>query len=282
MTRSSPDSVQSEVGKKRRRVGGSSSAISSSIFAQTAAAAVAARERNAVSPPRPAACSEAHRAPACSCQLRFVQVDHDQERLRRKKLKSAQSFQVFTLQTQASEVAVLLRAPHRQSVTTSRSRSRSAVRLFLRSFSSRSSRRSATPRSARINSSSMACASRAGLTDPDGCATDRILESAEDMNQGIRVLVGGHVHQGLSPAGPSRRRHVGKFDRGRNPLLWVEHRRESIEAGVGHFGDADRGLGLAVTGSGRFLGTRHELKQGRSYRSRTKPISAALSMANED
>ena len=44
---------------------------------------------------------------------------------------------------------------------TSRSRSSSGARFFFRSFSRRSSRRSLTPRSARISSSSIACASRA-------------------------------------------------------------------------------------------------------------------------
>ena len=58
-----------------------------------------------------------------------------------------------------------------QRCTRSRSLSSSVERPFFRSFSMRSSRRSATPRSARMSSSSMACASRAGSTEPDGCAT---------------------------------------------------------------------------------------------------------------
>ena len=61
-------------------------------------------------------------------------------------------------------------SPSRHIATTSRSRSRSADLFFFRSFSIRSRRRSATPKSASISSSSIVRASRAGSIEPAGWA----------------------------------------------------------------------------------------------------------------
>ena len=108
-------------------------------------------------------------------------------------------------------------------------------RLFFRSFSSRSSRRSATPRSARISSSSIACASRAGSIDPARMGHDRGSRNARDhVNERVGVLVAGDVDQRAAPAACASSRHVGELDRGRHPLPRVEHRGEPVEPRVGH------------------------------------------------
>ena len=136
------------------------------------------------------------------------------------------------------------------------------MRVFFRSLSSRSSRRSATPRSARISSSSIACASRAGSIEPEGCGDGRIPKRAQDVNERVGVLVGHDVDQRLGAAGLAGRREIGEFDGRRHPFLRVVHRRQAIEPRVGHFRDADRRFALAVGRPRGFPGAGHQLKQG--------------------
>ncbi len=156
--------------RKAAASAGSSCAISSSIFAHTADAAVPARERNGVRPAVSAArsiCAAASPPADRSASSRLITMSSglaDRNWNPRSRLRSS-PFRSSERSGRPSSSAAL------QSIRTSRSRSRSADRFFLRSFSRRSSRRSATPRSARISSSSIACASCAGSMDPEGCGT---------------------------------------------------------------------------------------------------------------
>ncbi len=101
----------------------------------------------------------------------------------------------------------------------------------------------------------------------------RILEGANDVHEGVGVLVGGDVDERRGAAGARRHREVGELHRRRHPLLRVVHRREAIEPRVGHLRDADGRLALAVRRAPGFPDAGHELKEGGL---------AAGSEANED
>ena len=82
---------------------GSSCAISSSIFAQIGTARVAAPDRNASSP---ASCT----ASSALRQIRFVEVEHEQQRLRRQELKSAQPLRIVAGELERAQRRALPRA----------------------------------------------------------------------------------------------------------------------------------------------------------------------------
>ena len=128
---------------------------------------------------------------------------------------------------------------------------------------SRSSRRSAMARSARVNSRSSCSRSRAGVDAAGRVRMGRVLERAHDVEQRVAVAQPGEVvgRQLLGPdpaLGRGRRRgqvdvgHVGLDD-----LLGLEDLGQAVEPLVGHLDDADvegdpavaAGLGVA-TGQG--------------------------------
>ena len=211
---------------------GSSSAISSSIFAQSGDRAPSiARDENAVRPDSAGAPLDRSRRVG---DVGLVEVDHDEQRLGREKLEAAQPLQIVALEPSArSGVPVLERllAAHASGRVPSRAR-RTCV--FFRSFSSRSSRRSATPRSARISSSSIACASRAGSTEPDAMRDRAIAKRAHDVHERVGVLVGRRRRRA-----PARRRRPAPAMSANStvaghPFLRVVHRGQPIEPLVGH------------------------------------------------
>ena len=77
------------------------------------------------------------------------------------------------------------------------------------SGSSRSSRRSTAPRSARISSSSSIFASRSGSTEPSGWGTDVGLEGAHHVHERVHAAQRGQVHERRALAlGHARHVHV--------------------------------------------------------------------------
>src|SRR3972149_6806461 len=107
MTRSSPDSLKPRSARNVAASAASSCAISSSIFAQTATAAVPARERNGFQPAASAAGPVSvgrgrglgvGREVSSGGGLRLVEIDHDEERVGREKLKPAQPFEIFAFE----------------------------------------------------------------------------------------------------------------------------------------------------------------------------------------
>ena len=119
------DAVEARFGEARdrretpRASAGSSCAISSSIFAQTAPRG-AARARNGVEP-RARGSRRAATSPP-SGELRFVEVEHDQQRLGGQELKAAQPLEIVALRAPARAAACRLRAPPCSATSTSRSR----------------------------------------------------------------------------------------------------------------------------------------------------------------
>ena len=131
------------------------------------------------------------------------------------------------------------------------------------SRSSRSSRRSTTPRSARMTSSSIARTSRAGSTEPAGCGDRRIAEHPDHVQQRVGVAERRDVEQRLRAG--LRARHagdVGELHGGRHPLARVEQRGQLIEAFVGHPRHAHVRVRLAAS-RGRVADAGQELEERR-------------------
>ena len=108
---------------------------------------------------------------------------------------------------------------------------------FFRSRSMRSMRRSATARSARISSSSIALASRAASTAPAGMRHVGRAKGAHHVQQRVRFPVRGDIDE-AARAGAAR--DVREHDAGGNPPARLEQRREMVEACVGHLRGAPR------------------------------------------
>ena len=123
----------------------------------------------------------------------------------------------------------------------------SASLPFFRSRSSRSSRRSTTPRSARMTSSSIVRTSRAGSTEPAGCGTDgsrnmrTTCSSASALRNG--ATSSSAAAPGLDAGGAA---DVGELDGRRHVLARIEQRRQLVQALVGNARHADVGLRLAA------------------------------------
>src|SRR5262249_44634363 len=88
-----------------------------------------------------------------------------------------------------------------------------------------------------------------------------ISERTQDVHERVGVLVRGDVDQRLGDARRAGCREIREFNRRRDALLRLIHRRQRIEARVGHLRDADRRLALAVLAARRFAGAGHELKK---------------------
>ena len=181
-----------------------------------------------------------------SARSRLVDVEDEQQRLGRQELEPAQA---------APIVARELQDPQRRARSPGAACSAAGcpapsraprVRVFFRSFASRSSRFSTTARSARISSSSIDRASRRGSTEPAACGIAGSVNARTHVHERVGVAVRRHVEQRVG-AGPGRAaRDVGELHRGRHPLARVVHRRQDVQPRVGHARHAERGLELAV------------------------------------
>ena len=220
---------------------GSSCAISSSIFAQigTARVARARQERLRARRARP-------RRSALR-QIRLVEVEHEEQRLGREELKAAQPLRIVAGELERAQRLARPRAPRGSGRRISCSFFSSGVPPFFRSRSSRSSRRSTTPRSARMTSSSIARTSRAGSTEPAGCGTDgsRNMRTTCSSASALRNGATSSSACGAGLRAPPTPRDVGEFDRRGHVLARVEERRQLVEALVGHARDADVRVRLA-------------------------------------
>ena len=222
----------------------SSCAISSSIFAQIGTARVAApdmkrfdaRERDRVVGLR---------------QIRLVEVQDDQQRLGRQELKPAQPLRIVAARARARAAAVRSSSASRQRRRISCSLRSSGVLPFLRSRSSRSSRRSTTPRSARMTSSSIARTSRAGSTEPAGCGTAGSRNIRTTCSSASALRNGATSSSACAPVSRAADAgDVGEFHRRRHALARVEERRQLVEPLVGHARDADVRVRLAAAARG--------------------------------
>ena len=119
----------------------------------------------------------------------------------------------------------------------------------MRSLSSRSRRRSTTPRSARTSSSSIAWASRAGRSRPGGCGTRSSRNARITCSSASAFRKGATSSRSFAPPWPEPG-HVGELHRGVGRLARVEHRRETLDSRVGNSRDSDVGVRFPV-GVGR-------------------------------
>ena len=179
---------------------GSSCAISSSIFAQIGTARVAAPGQERLEArrvrPRRSACGR-----SASSRLRTRSSGlADRNWKPRSRLASsavrAERAERLPFLERASGSAAGCPAPC----------SSSALLPFLRSRSSRSSRRSTTPRSARMTSSSIVRTSRAGSTDARRMRHRRIAKHPDDVQQRVGVAERRDVEQRLRARLARRRR----------------------------------------------------------------------------
>src|SRR5439155_10373225 len=93
----------------------------------------------------------------------------------------------------------------------------------------------------------------AGRADRAGRRGDRrIVKRAQDVDEGIGILVGGDVDEGFGAARAAGSDQVGELDGGGHAFAGVVHGGEAVEALVGDLGDADRRLAFAVRGAGSF------------------------------
>ena len=169
----------------------SSCAISSSIFAQIGTARVAAPERNVLEP------GQLRRPRSAVRQIRFVEIQNEEQRLGRQELKPSQP-----LASSASSCSARSGRPvfERRAAADRESPAPFAVPAccaFFESRSSRSRRRSTTPRSARMTSSSIVRTSRAGIDGTRRMRHRGIAEHPDDVQQRVGVAERRDVEQRL-------------------------------------------------------------------------------------
>ena len=139
----------------------------------------------------------------------------------------------------------------------------SALRRLLQVLSSRSSRRSTTPRSARMHLVLHRPRRRApDRSEPAACGTDGSRNMRTTCSSASALRNGGDVEQGggAAPCRPAPPMSANSTVAG-HVLLRIEERGQLIEALVGDAGDADVGVLLAA-GAGRLAGAGQQLEEG--------------------
>ena len=205
---------------KARASARSSCAISSSILAQIGTAESRRRVRNVLH------AGELDSRLCAFGEIRFVEVQHHEQRLRRQELKAAQPLRVL-----GSELAARAAAGRFERLAAALQDllllPQLGVLVFLMSRSSRSSRRSTTPRSARMTSSSIARDVARGIDRSCRVRHRGIAEHADDVQQRVGVAERRDVEQRLR-AGLRRRRagDIGELHGRRHLLARVEQRRQ--------------------------------------------------------
>ena len=215
-----------------------------------------ARE-TAVSPAASAALVDARRAVAARRQLRLVEVDDDQQRLRREKLKAAQPLQIFALEIERAQRPSVFerRAAERDDVALALELGRAALlQILLEPFEPALG--DAEVREDQLVFHRLRVARR--IDRPRRMRHRRIVEGAEDVDERVGVLVGGDVDQRLRAAGsPGAARSVN-----------------STVAGTRFFG-----LNIAVSRSSRASGTFEMPIDASPLPARPAPVSLALVMS---
>ena len=95
-----------------------------------------------------------------------------------------------------------------------------------------------------MSSSSIACASRAGSIVAVDVRHRFVAKRADHVDERVGVLVRGDVDERLRAAAACG--EIGELHRGGHALPRVEHRRQTIQPHVRHFGHADLHLAAAV------------------------------------
>ena len=272
---------QTEIGEKRRRIGG----VELSDLELDLPAYSHGRRRRSVQERREArlirGASDTDGRVAPIGQLRLVDVDHDQERLRRKKLKAAEPLEIVAFEVQRTERPAVFEclAANREDVALAFELRRAGFpEVALEAFEPPLGDAKVREDQLVFHRLGVAC----GIDRAGRMWNGRILKRAEHVDEGVGVLIGDDVHECFCAAGSARRREVGELDGRGHAFSRVVHRRQAIQPRVGHFGDADCRLALAVDRAGGFPHARHQLKQRRlparreSYEGRPKHVETAM------
>ena len=227
---------------------GSSCAISSSIFAQIGTARVFAPLTKSCRP------GELHRAIRLR-QILLVEVQHDQQRLRREELEAAQPARVLRRQLQVAERLAFFeqRAAALQDLLLLLQLGRRAglLQVALEPFEPPLDDAEVREDDLVLHRPHVA----RGIDGAGGVRHRRIAKHAHDVEQRVGVAERRDVEQrrgaGLAGGGAA---HVGEFDRRGRVFLRIEERGELVEARIGHARDADVGVLLpAGRGASRAL-----------------------------
>ena len=251
---------QTEVGEKRRRVRRPRAARSRARSSRRRRRPRSpARDRNGVRPAASAARVDvAAPSPPASCD--FVEVDDDQQRLRRQELKPAQPLEILALEIErAQRPALLERRPAEREHVALAFELGGAALLQILLEPLEPALGDAEVREDQLVFHRLRVARR--IDRARRVRHGRILERAQHVDERVGVLVGDDVDERLRAGRLPGGRQVGELDGRRHALPRVEHRREPVEPRVGHFRDADERLALAVRRARRFRGAGHELEE---------------------
>ena len=188
----------------------------------------------------------------------LVEIDHEQQWLRREELKAAQTLEIITSQTQRTQwLAVFecrLAALHQLAFFVELGGA-TLLQIFFESLESPFNDHEVGEDQLVFH---RLCVAR-GIDRACRMRDGRIAEGAHDVHERVGVLVSGNIDECLR-AGFCRRDDVGELDRCRHALLRVVHPGQDVEPGVGNLGDADVDVAFSAW---RLFGAGHQLEQGR-------------------
>ena len=192
--------------------------------------------------------------------LRLIDIDDDQERLRGEKLKTAEPLEIVALQVQRAErTSVFESCPAlcKNCLFALQIGRFSLLQIFVDALEP--PLRQPEVRENQFVFHRLRVTRRIHRS---GRMRDRrIVERAQNVNERVGILECGDVDERLAAPGLDGHRDIRELDGRRHAFFRVVHRGQAIETGVRHLRNADRRLAFAVRDARRLPNAGHELKE---------------------